>query len=127
MLSRSMLYTTIMFRSHARRLVIAVVRHKLLLLTYPQEGSVTPDVTTPSSSTITQAIRLLYGQTITKDLLQASVSASDQSKTRSGDGVAQEDDDDEGSSSWDAEVHFTNANYQAKKMVLLLFINRKCH
>ena len=27
--------------------------------------------------------------------------------------------------SWDAEAHFTNANYQSKKLVLLLFINRE--
>jgi DNA mismatch repair protein MLH1 len=26
--------------------------------------------------------------------------------------------------SWTAEVHFTNANYQSKKMIFLLFINR---
>ena len=35
-----------------------------------------------------------------------------------------EDGDDE-SESWTAEAHFTNANYQAKKFVFLLFINRK--
>ena len=34
------------------------------------------------------------------------------------------DDDDSDPESWNAEAHFTNANYQAKKMVLLLFINR---
>ena len=27
---------------------------------------------------------------------------------------------------WKAEAHISNANYQAKKMVFLLFINRKC-
>jgi len=26
---------------------------------------------------------------------------------------------------WSAEAYFTNANYQAKKFVFLLFINRK--
>ena len=36
-----------------------------------------------------------------------------------------DDDDDEESEAWNAEAHFTNANYQAKKMVLLLFINRE--
>lgn len=35
-----------------------------------------------------------------------------------------DDDDDPDPESWNAEAHFTNANYQAKKMVLLLFINR---
>lgn len=37
------------------------------------------------------------------------------------------DSRDEDASSWNAELYFTNANYQAKKMVFLLFINRKPH
>lgn len=40
----------------------------------------------------------------------------------------EDDGDDEvvpDKSSWDAEAHFTNANYQSKKLVLLLFINRE--
>ena len=36
-------------------------------------------------------------------------------------------DDDSDPESWNAEAHFTNANYQAKKMVLLLFINRSSY
>ena len=36
-----------------------------------------------------------------------------------------EDSRDEDANSWNAELYFTNANYQAKKMVFLLFINRK--
>ena len=35
-----------------------------------------------------------------------------------------EEDSDE-SESWSAESYFTNTNYQAKKMVFLLFINRR--
>lgn len=35
-----------------------------------------------------------------------------------------EDEDMDDSTSWKADAHFTNANYQAKKMVFLLFINR---
>ena len=35
-----------------------------------------------------------------------------------------EEDNDE-SESWSAESYFTNTNYQAKKMVFLLFINRR--
>ena len=36
-----------------------------------------------------------------------------------------EDEEPDGDSeSWNAELYFTNANYQAKKMVFLLFINR---
>lgn len=37
----------------------------------------------------------------------------------------EEDDEVPDKSSWDAEAHFTNANYQSKKLVLLLFINRE--
>jgi len=33
-----------------------------------------------------------------------------------------EEDDPE---SWKAEAHITNVNYQAKKMIFLLFINRE--
>ena len=45
-------------------------------------------------------------------------------------GDEEEDDGDdevisEDPEAWSVEVHFTNANYQAKKMTLLLFINRE--
>lgn len=36
-----------------------------------------------------------------------------------------DDEDDEDAETWNAEAHFTNANYQAKKMTFLLFINRE--
>jgi DNA mismatch repair protein MLH1 len=36
-----------------------------------------------------------------------------------------DDEDDEDAESWSAEGHFTNANYQAKKMIFLSLINRK--
>ena len=36
-----------------------------------------------------------------------------------------EDDTNDDAESWNAVSYFTNANYQAKKMVFLLFINRK--
>ena len=36
--------------------------------------------------------------------------------------IAMDEDD---SVSWIADAHITNANYQAKKMVFLLFINRE--
>lgn len=36
-----------------------------------------------------------------------------------------EDDEGDDPEAWKAEAHITNANYQAKKMVFLLFINRK--
>ncbi|KAI8986896.1 DNA mismatch repair protein MutL [Trametes punicea] len=79
--------------------------------TCKKTGSPSPDVSTPSSSTTVQAIRLLYGQTLAKELLHVS-SSSDEG----------EDIEDE---AWSAEAHFTNANYQAKRMTLLLFINHR--
>jgi DNA mismatch repair protein MLH1 len=36
-----------------------------------------------------------------------------------------EDSDVDDPEAWTAEAHITNANYQAKKMIFLLFINRK--
>lgn len=65
---------------------------------------------------------MLYGQTIAKDLLHTTVSS------QSADTTSDDEEDADGvpqSSSWSAEAHFTNAHYQAKKMVLLLFINRE--
>ncbi|KZT10305.1 DNA mismatch repair protein MutL [Laetiporus sulphureus 93-53] len=85
--------------------------------TCKKAGSPTPDVSTPSGSTTAQAIRLLYGQTIAKDLLHVTVSSSSDDE---GSGNANED-----ANSWSAEAHFTNAHYQAKKTVLLLFINHR--
>ncbi|KAJ6493696.1 histidine kinase-like ATPase [Mycena vitilis] len=81
-------------------------------------GSPSPDLTTPSSSEIPQAIRLLYGHSIAKDLLHASF----------GPGKNAQDEDMEEEperESWTADVHFTNANYQSKKIIFLLFINHR--
>lgn len=36
-----------------------------------------------------------------------------------------DEDDSDDAESWNAASYFTNANYQAKKIVFLLFINRK--
>ncbi|CCM04736.1 uncharacterized protein FIBRA_06924 [Fibroporia radiculosa] len=83
-------------------------------------GSLSPDVSTPSASTTAQAIRLLYGQTIAKDLMNASISSSTQSSS-----TPDSDDDNEDSSSWSAEAHFTSPHYQGKKTVMLLFINHR--
>ena len=92
-------------------------------------GTPSPDVSTPSSSTTVQTIRLLYGQTLAKELLEVSVSSDKgKGKTRATSPMATDDvddDDSEAIEAWKAEAHFTNANYQAKKMSLLLFINRK--
>ncbi|EED84901.1 predicted protein [Postia placenta Mad-698-R] len=89
---------------------------------FRRAGSSGPEVSTPSGSTTEQAIRLLYGQTIAKDLLHTTVSS------QSADTTSDDEEDADGvpqSSSWSAEAHFTNAHYQAKKMVLLLFINHR--
>ncbi|KAI0711182.1 DNA mismatch repair protein MutL [Cerioporus squamosus] len=95
-------------------------------------GTPSPDVSTPSSSTTVQAIRLLYGQTLAKELLHATASSTDKKGAKaSGSPVEQVDDDDEDddmgedTEAWSAEAHFTNANYQSKKMTLLLFINHR--
>ena len=96
-----------------------------------QAGSPTPDLSTPSSSTTHQAIRLLYGQTIAKDLVQLRVSSSEKRGGGKGKGKRKADEMDEDEAAdgddaceWTAEVHFTSANYHAKKMTFLLFINR---
>jgi len=78
-------------------------------------------LSTPSSSDTPTAIRLIYGHSIAKELLNVKISSSGKART---DEDMDEDGDDE-SESWTAEAHFTNANYQAKKFVFLLFINRK--
>ena len=62
-----------------------------------------------------------------KELLSVSVSSSDKGKgkARASSPMQVSDEDEENSEAWNAEAHFTNANYQAKKMVFLLFINRE--
>lgn len=52
---------------------------------------------------------MLYGHSIAKELLSADVSS-----------LGEHDKPE----SWKAEAHFTNANYQSKKTIFLLFINR---
>ncbi|EGO03568.1 hypothetical protein SERLA73DRAFT_165231 [Serpula lacrymans var. lacrymans S7.3] len=84
-------------------------------------GSPSLDLSTPSSSDVPQAIRLLYSHSIAKELLHESISSTGNSQ-RDDD---ENDDIDDTPKSWSADVHFTNANYQAKKMVFLLFINHR--
>jgi DNA mismatch repair protein MLH1 len=67
---------------------------------------------------------LLYGQGVAKDLLTAEVSAPKKGKRkrdagddRPGGNKSNEDN------SWEAQAHFTSANYHSKKFILLLFIN----
>jgi DNA mismatch repair protein MLH1 len=77
-----------------------------------QSGSMSPELSTPSCSDTSLAIRQLYGHSIAKELLHVTTSNSNDSA---------EADDPE---AWSAEAHFTNANYQGKKTAFLLFINR---
>lgn len=77
----------------------------------------TPELST-SPTSIDQAIRLLYGHAIGKELLRIEVSSSTDSRpTESG--------DTDNTEKWSAEAYCTSPNYQAKKTVFLLFINRK--
>jgi DNA mismatch repair protein MLH1 len=76
-----------------------------------------PELSTPSCSDTSQAIRQLYGHSIAKELLHVTVSSVSDDST--------DMDDSEDPEAWSAEAHFTNVNYQGKKTALLLFINRR--
>ncbi|KAH9962209.1 DNA mismatch repair protein MutL [Russula dissimulans] len=88
-------------------------------------GTSSPDLSTPASTT-KQAIRLLYGQGVAKDLLTAEVSAPRKGKRKR---EADEDQpgagNSDGDGGWMAQAHFTNANHHSKKFILLLFINNR--
>ncbi|KAG7091898.1 hypothetical protein E1B28_008298 [Marasmius oreades] len=73
-------------------------------------GSGTPEISTPSGSTTPQTIGMLYGHTVTKEILHADIVSPDNTKA------------DE---TWSAQAYFTSANYQAKKTIFLLFINHR--
>lgn len=79
-----------------------------------------PELSTPPTS-IDQAIRLLYGHAIGKELLHIKVSSSPTDGTSRPIGSGDVDDTED----WSAEAYCTSPNYQAKKTVFLLFINRK--
>jgi len=94
---------------------------------FTQATSTTPEIATPASKTVQQAIRLLYGHSIATQLLEASISSKDKrlpSEAEGEDEDAMDVDLPKGPMTWSAEVYFSNVNYQAKKMVFLLFINR---
>ncbi|KAH9941321.1 DNA binding protein [Epithele typhae] len=93
--------------------------------TCKKSGTPSPDVSTPSSSTTVQAIRLVYGQTLAKELLHVVVSSSKQSSATSEDAMDAFDEESDDDEAWNAEIRFTNASYQAKKTALLLFINHR--
>lgn len=95
-----------------------------------QAGSPSPDLSTPSASTTPTAIRLLYGQAIGKELMHIQVTPPPEKKGKRKRTSKDEDDDMEEKeetgpeNAWEAEVHCTNVNYHAKKMIFILFINR---
>lgn len=58
---------------------------------------------------------MLYGAAIAKDLLHEHIPSASADETV---------DDAQDPEAWQADIYFTSPNYQAKKMVFLLFINR---
>ncbi|KAG1885385.1 histidine kinase-like ATPase [Suillus subluteus] len=80
-------------------------------------GSLSPELSTPSCSDTSQAIRHLYGHSIAKELLHVTASSVSDDST--------DMDDSEDPEAWSAEAYCTNANYQGKKTALLLFINHR--
>ncbi|KIK94933.1 hypothetical protein PAXRUDRAFT_141840 [Paxillus rubicundulus Ve08.2h10] len=85
-------------------------------------GSPTPELSTSPTSDVGQAIRLLYGHSIGKELLHVEVSSTGAGGSHSRDTSADDLDDPE---RWSAEAYCTSPNYQAKKIVFLLFINHR--
>lgn len=76
---------------------------------------------------VQQAIRLLYGHSLATQLIETNISSD---KPENPDNEDSNDDeamdvDLPSSTNWSAELHFSNANYQAKKTTFLLFINRE--
>ena len=65
---------------------------------FDQVGTPSPDVSTPSSSTIVQAIRLLYGQTLAKELLNVTTSSSGKGSAKPDNAMDTSDDDEDGDS-----------------------------
>ncbi|KIJ14511.1 hypothetical protein PAXINDRAFT_115810 [Paxillus involutus ATCC 200175] len=84
-------------------------------------GSPTPELSTSATSDVGQAIRLLYGHSIGKELLHVESSCRTGGSS-SRDTSAGDPDDSE---RWSAEAYCTSPNYQAKKTVFLLFINHR--
>jgi DNA mismatch repair protein MLH1 len=100
--------------------------HNLILL---QAGSASADVATPHNSTLQQAIGMLYGQAIAKELVQVEVQDAlleGTANTHEDEGVSDSTQFDLKSckKQWTAQAFLTSPNYQAKRFVFLLFINR---
>lgn len=93
-----------------------------------QAGSASPDISTPSNSSVKQTIRLLYGNTIARDLISTTIAPESEAEVSNDEDALMETGEAIGEKHegpWKAEAHFTNVNYHAKKTVFLLFINRK--
>ncbi|TFK41668.1 DNA binding protein [Crucibulum laeve] len=89
-------------------------------------GSASPELSTPSNSETPQTIRLLYRDSIAKELLSVKLSSKDRPSVENDEGMdVDTDDEKDDPESWQAEAHFTSPNYQGKKTVFLLFINHR--
>ncbi|KIY63167.1 DNA mismatch repair protein MutL [Cylindrobasidium torrendii FP15055 ss-10] len=86
------------------------VHNPTVAFTCKKVGSTSPELTTPSTNTPVNTIRMLYGHTLAREMLSSSVTC-DASVPQS--------------ESWKAEIHFSSANYQGKKTIFLLFINHR--
>jgi DNA mismatch repair protein MLH1 len=107
-----------------------------------QAGSSSADVSTPQGSTIQNVIGLLYGQSVAKELVKVDVSEMSSPLEEDGLGTLDQDRDkpmdvdndaspvapkpkgDPSGRRWSAQAFVTSPNYQAKRFVFLLFINR---
>jgi DNA mismatch repair protein MLH1 len=83
-----------------------------------QAGQTQADVSTPGSSTIPQAISLLYGGAVSKELMRVIVSPSNAGSTGKGKGKQADE-------AWSAEAYASSVNFQSKRFTFLLFINRE--
>lgn len=97
------------------------VHNPVIAFMCKKSGSASPDLSTPSSSETPAAIRLLYGHSIAKELLHVKLSSSDKEREE----TDMDEDHRDDAESWNAVSYFTNANYQAKKTICLLFINHR--
>ncbi|KAJ8509480.1 hypothetical protein ONZ45_g8355 [Pleurotus djamor] len=90
-------------------------------------GSASPDISTPSGSSVRQNIQLLYGNSIAKELMHATISSVSFKPDASSDEDEDQLDDAPQTHApvWSAETFCSNANYQAKRTIFLLFINHR--
>ncbi|PVG01895.1 DNA mismatch repair protein MutL [Serendipita vermifera] len=71
-------------------------------------GQAQSDVSTPGGSTVHQAIGLLYGSSLSKDLVHVAIDKQKEKETP-----------------WTAEAYISNPNHQSKRFTFLLFINHR--